>query len=280
MKNEKSQFKIEKYLNDNKQSIINNIKTNSLNKEQLNVLNKFIIKTFNQHYYIFKSEIDNDEILSIGWISILKNINNINSNINFDIYLYTNLRRSFAKFIYEEKQKTTQYFKYFNSSLLNSIATFYTEYYNNNNSYPTEDIIINKFNIEKSKSKYIIPEVERILFMLSIREESINNIQFDDKNKIFEEISSKAFSENIEDKIFIKEISKIIYDLIEQYLDERNQNIYISKLPIDRDGNLKTSKTLQEIGKEYGLSKERIRQIIKSADKKIKVKVQQVLKTT
>lgn len=274
---------INAYLKNNSKTIINNITTNNLSSKDFTIINNFIKQVFNNHYYVFKTDFTNDEILSTGWLATMKTINKINKlnlNIDFDIYLYVSLRREFAKFIYEEKHKTTQYFKYANNSLLTSIADFCIDYYKQYNEYPKDKIIIDKFKLNKDINKFILNEVERLIFIRNIREESIDQIEFNDKSKLLEEINSKIHSKNMEDIIFVKEIATLIYKLADTYLDPRNKQIYIRKLPIDENGNLKDVKTLKEISKEFGLSKERIRQIIKTADKKVKCRVQKIIKNT
>jgi RNA polymerase primary sigma factor len=75
--------------------------------------------------------------------------------------------------------------------------------------------------------------------------------------------------ESIEDKIILDSVIEQLKKIIASSLNEREKNIIIMRYGLNGKGK----RTLQEIGKKYNISKERVRQIENEIKKKLKEKL-------
>ncbi|MCD6130360.1 MAG: RNA polymerase sigma factor RpoD/SigA [Deltaproteobacteria bacterium] len=75
--------------------------------------------------------------------------------------------------------------------------------------------------------------------------------------------------ESIEDKIILESVIEQLKKTIASSLNEREKDIIIMRYGLDGKGK----RTLQEIGKKYNISKERVRQIENEIKKKLKEKL-------
>ena len=75
--------------------------------------------------------------------------------------------------------------------------------------------------------------------------------------------------ESIEDKIILDSVIEQLKRIIASSLNEREKDIIIMRYGLDGEGK----RTLQEIGKKYNISKERVRQIENEIKKKLKEKL-------
>ncbi|MCD6223874.1 MAG: RNA polymerase sigma factor RpoD/SigA [Deltaproteobacteria bacterium] len=79
----------------------------------------------------------------------------------------------------------------------------------------------------------------------------------------------KVEEETAEDKVILDSLIKHLKEIIESSLNEREKDIIIMRYGLDGKGK----RTLQEIGKKYNISKERVRQIENEIKKKLKEKL-------
>jgi RNA polymerase primary sigma factor len=79
----------------------------------------------------------------------------------------------------------------------------------------------------------------------------------------------KIEEETAENKVILDSLIKHLKEIIESSLSEREKDIIIMRYGLDGKGK----RTLQEIGKKYNISKERVRQIENEIKKKLKEKL-------
>lgn len=79
----------------------------------------------------------------------------------------------------------------------------------------------------------------------------------------------KVEEETAENKVILDSLIKHLKEVIESFLNEREKDIIIMRYGLDGKGK----RTLQEIGKKYNISKERVRQIENEIKKKLKEKL-------
>lgn len=97
---------------------------------------------------------------------------------------------------------------------------------------------------------------------------SLENSVGDDENSTYRDII-KSENSDIEESIILRERSERLKVLLKKYVtNERNYKILIYFIGLG--SNLEVKCTLDNIGKEYNMSKERIRQIINNECKKLK----------
>ena len=86
------------------------------------------------------------------------------------------------------------------------------------------------------------------------------------KDNLFSK-TSEDFRDEVEDKDMLKVMSDIFDDL--KILNEREKKVIIAKF-FEYNGNGDEEKTLEDIGKNFGVTRERVRQIKNDAIRKIR----------
>lgn len=103
---------------------------------------------------------------------------------------------------------------------------------------------------------------------------SIDELIGGEEGRTIEETFPDPFEEEIEEKIQKEERINRFMEILERELNERERKIVIEYYGL----HLGKPKTLEEIGKELGISRERVRQIKERALKKLKFKYGHLLK--
>jgi len=103
---------------------------------------------------------------------------------------------------------------------------------------------------------------------------SIDELIGDDNGRTIEETFPDPFEEEIEEKIKKEERINRFMEILERELNERERKIIVEYYGL----HLKEPKTLEQIGKELGISRERVRQIKERALRKLKFKYGHLLK--
>jgi len=103
---------------------------------------------------------------------------------------------------------------------------------------------------------------------------SIDELIGDDNGRTIEETFPDPFEEEIEEKIKKEERINKFMEILERELNERERKIIVEYYGL----HLKEPKTLEQIGKELGISRERVRQIKERALRKLKFKYGHLLK--
>ncbi len=103
---------------------------------------------------------------------------------------------------------------------------------------------------------------------------SIDELIGDENGRTIEETFPDPFEEEIEEKIKKEERINRFMDILERELNERERKIIIEYYGL----HMHEPKTLEQIGKELGISRERVRQIKERALRKLKFKYGHLLK--
>ncbi len=103
---------------------------------------------------------------------------------------------------------------------------------------------------------------------------SIDELIGDDNGRTIEETFPDPFEEEIEEKIKKEERINRFMDILEKELNERERKIIVEYYGL----HMHEPKTLEQIGKELGISRERVRQIKERALRKLKFKYGHLLK--
>ncbi len=103
---------------------------------------------------------------------------------------------------------------------------------------------------------------------------SIDELIGDENGRTIEETFPDPFEEEIEEKIKKEERINRFLEILERELNEREKKIIVEYYGLD----LNEPKTLEQLGKELGISRERVRQIKERALRKLKFKYGHLLK--
>ena len=134
---------------------------------------------------------------------------------------------------------------------------FITEYYSKYRCMPSVEIISKELGISKND----IYDFENNYASCTSLETPINN----EDGSLSEVVPDKDAT--VEEDIMNKELSLIVNSAMNKYLTDREKEVLMLRFELNED---RKEYTLEEIGKKYGITRERVRQIEIKARKKLK----------
>lgn len=203
--------------------------------------------------YLYKKELPFQDLIQEGNIGLIKAVEKYDyqKGYKFSTYATIWIKNSISRAI-AEKSSIIRYPIHVKEKIL-VIKKFIKEYKLTNCKLPTIKLISEYMKISIDSVRNILCSQKNIISL----EENIE-ILLEDDNII---LKTDKLEENVSNTILKEELNKIL-----QILSQKEKNILIHRFGLENE----TIKTLDEIAKIYGVSRERIRQIEKRAITKLR----------